>query len=112
MSSHKKVLAGTVRLATIVIEGNARAAMQLRNHHTFSTIDDEGVLGRHQRKFAEENFLFANIFNSFGLCFFVFFANDKTKRHFQGGGIGHVAFLAVRHVVARFAEAVAGEFYK
>ena len=50
-----------MRLAAIVIEEHAGAAVQLRNDDPFRPVDDEGAVISHKRQFAEIDFLLAHI---------------------------------------------------
>src|SRR6267143_128046 len=45
------------------LEENAGTAVQLRNDHALSAVDDEGAVVSHQRNFTEEDFLFLDVAN-------------------------------------------------
>ena len=60
-ASRVQQLAGTVRLATIVVEEHTRAAVQLGNDDTLGTIDDEGTVLGHQGDFPHVDFLLLDV---------------------------------------------------
>ena len=54
-------LAEEVALRRNALEKHARRTVQLRNDHALGAVDDEGSVVRHQRNFAEEDFLLLDV---------------------------------------------------
>ena len=101
-----------MRLALVVLEKHARAAVQLRNNHALGAVDDEGTFVRHQGHFAHVDFLLFNIFDDFGLAGgSLAVINDELHARAHGRSIGERAYLAFAHVKRRFAKLVFQEFH-
>src|SRR5205809_965984 len=96
-----------MRLAAVVIEEHARAAVQLGNDDPLSAVDDEGAVVRHERQLTEVNLLLADVFN--GLLGASSFLIEDDEAHFdtQRRCIGETAQLTLFHVEYRLSEAVA-----
>src|SRR4051794_38602177 len=72
--------------------------MQLGNNNALGTVDDEGTVVRHQRDFAEEDFLLLDV--AAGLVAgFVLVVDSKADGDFERGCIRHAALFALGHIV-------------
>ena len=97
-------LAGGVRLALVVVEHDARRAMQLRNHHPLGAVDDEGAVLGHERDFAHIDLLLLHLLDRLVGRFLV--VDDQSHPHPERRGIGEAAQRAFAHVKRRIAEPV------
>ena len=102
-------LARGVRLALVVIEEHAGAAMHLGDDDPLGAVDDEGAVGRHQGHVAHEHVLLLDVLDGLGAGVLVHVEHDQPQRHLEGRGVGHVALLALLDVVLRLLEVVAHE---
>src|ERR1022692_988919 len=73
--------------------------MQLGHDDALGAVNDEGAVVRHQRDFAEEDFLFLDVADAFRPGGRVFGVDGEPDGDLQGRGVGHAAFLALDHVV-------------
>ena len=92
-------LAEEVALRLHAFEEHARRTMQLRNNHALGAVDDERAVIRHQRNFAEENFLFFDVANSLVAGLRVFVVDRQADGDFERRRIGHAALFALGHIV-------------
>ena len=75
--------------------------MQLADHHTLGSIDDEGPSLRHERKFAHIDFLLANV-QDLLLGTLVFLVEDnETNAKFQRNGERHPLLEAFPLIIFR-----------
>ncbi len=98
-------LARTVGLAPIVIEENARRAVQLRHDDALSTVDDEGTVLGHQGDFPHVDFLLLDVLDRLARRFLI--KNDQADFYPQRHGEGHAAQHAFLNVESRVAQAIA-----
>ena len=91
--------------AFIVVEEDARAAVQLGDDYPLGTIDDKGAVLGHERNFAHVYFLFLDVFDGAGSCFTV--VQNHTKLDTQRRGVGHSTDLAFFYVKYRLTQAIA-----
>ena len=104
-------LARAVRLAAVVIEEHAGAAMQLGDDDALGAVDDERAVVGHQRHFAQVDLLLTDVLHRLlgrGGGFFV--VNDQADFHAQRRCISEAAHLAFLHVEHGIAEPVAHVF--
>ena len=73
--------------AFIVVEEDARAAVQLGDDDPLGTIDDKGTVVGHERNFAHVDFLFLDVLDGAGSCFTV--VQNQTNFNAQRRGVGH-----------------------
>ena len=97
-------LAGGVGLALVVVEEDARRAVQLRHHHALGAVDDEGAVHGHERDLAHVDVLLLDVLHAFAGGFAV--VDDEAHAHAQGRGVGEAAQHALAHVEGRLAELV------
>src|SRR5690606_29719111 len=64
-------LTGTVGLAFVVIEENARRSMQLGDNNALGAVDDESAAVSHQRNFSHVDFLLFDVLDGLGGGFFI-----------------------------------------
>ena len=100
-------LAGAVRLAAVVIEEHARAAVQLRDDDALGAVDDEGAVVGHQRQFAEIDLLLADVLDRLLGAGSFLVEHDQAHLDAQRRGVGEAAELALLDVEHRLAEPVA-----
>ena len=91
--------------AFIVVEEDARAAVQLGDDNPLGTIDNKGAVLGHERNFAHVYFLFLDVFDGAGSCFTV--VQNHTKLDTQRRGVGHSTDLAFFYVKYRLTQAIA-----
>src|SRR5207253_2342882 len=65
-------LAEKVALRGNALEKHARRAVQLADDDALGAVDDKGAVVRHQRDFAEEDFLLLDVANALGAGFRIF----------------------------------------
>ena len=97
-------LAGGVGLALVVVEEDARRAVQLRHHHALGAVDDEGAVLGHERDLAHVDVLLLDVLHALAGGFAV--VDDEAHAHAQGRGVGEAAQHALAHVEGRLAELV------
>ncbi len=73
--------------------------MQLRYDDALRAVDDEGAVFRHQRNFAEENFLFLDVADGFYAGFGILIENREPDGDLQRSRVGHAALFALSHIV-------------
>jgi hypothetical protein len=96
-----------MRLAAVVIEEHAGAAVQLRDDDALGAVDDERAVVGHQRQLAEIDLLLAHVLDR--LLGAARFLVEHHEAHLdaQRRGVGESAQLAFLDVEYRLAEAVA-----
>src|ERR1019366_6989597 len=92
-------LAQEITLRLLLFEKHARRTMQLRNDHALRAVDDKRAVLRHQRNFAEENFLFLDVADGFYARLGILIKDGEPDRDLQRSGVGHAALFALSHVV-------------
>ena len=100
-------LAARVRLALVVVEEHARAAMQLRHDDALGAVDDERAVIGHQRHFAEIDLLLADVLDLLLRSRSFLVVDHEPHEHAQRRGIREAAELALLDVEHRIAEAIA-----
>ena len=100
-------LTGGMRLAAVMIEEHARAAVQLRNDDPLGTVDDECAVFRHQGQFPQIYLLFAHVLDGLLGAARLLVEDDEAHLHPQRSREREAAQLALLDVEHRFAEAVA-----
>ena len=73
--------------------------MQLADDNAFGAVDDERSVLRHQRNFAEEDFLFLDVADALLAGFRVFRIHRQPYRDLERRRVCHAALLAFLHVV-------------
>jgi hypothetical protein len=73
--------------------------VQLRNDHALGAVDDERSVVRHQRNFAEEDFLFLDVANALLAGLGIFRIHRQPDGDLERRRISHAALLALLHVV-------------
>ena len=99
-------LAARVRLALVVVEEDARAAVELADDDALGAVDDEGAGLRHQRDLAEVDLLLLDVADD-ALAAVAGVVDHQLRRHLDRRGEGHAALAALLDVVLRLLEVVA-----
>src|SRR5580704_12670269 len=73
--------------------------MQLTDNYALGAIDDERAVARHQRNFAEEDFLLFDVPDALLAGFRVFGVNGEANGDFEWRGISHATLFALRLIV-------------
>ncbi len=92
-------LAEIVALGRDALEEHARRTMQLADNHAFGAVDDERAVVRHQRNFAEEDFLFLDVPDALGAGFRVFRVDREADGDLERRGISHATLFALGLIV-------------
>ena len=100
-------LARAVRLAAVVIEEHARAAVQLGDDDALGAVDDERAVVGHQRQFAEVDLLLADVLDRLLGAGGFLVEHDEAHLDAQRGRVGEAAELALLDVEHGLAEPVA-----
>jgi hypothetical protein len=98
-------LAARVRLALVVVEEHARAAMQLGDDDALRTVDDEGARLGHERDFTEVNFLLLDVAHD-AFATLAGVVNHQLRRDLDRRRERHAALAALVDVVLRPLEVV------
>ena len=93
-------LAAAVRLALVVLEEHAGAAVQLADDDTLGAVDDEGAVVGHERHFAHVDLLFLDLLDHLGRVRLTV-VDDHLQLRAHGGGEGQAALLALAHIEGR-----------
>ncbi len=101
-------LAARVRLALVVVEEDARAAVQLADDDALGSVDDERPGVRHQRDLAEVDLLLLDVAHD-ALATLAGVVDHELGRDLDRRGVGHAALAALLDVVLRLLEVVADE---
>ena len=105
-----ELLATAVRLALVVIEEDARGAVQLADDDSFGTVDDEGPGLGHDRDLTEVDLLFLDVADGDGADVRIFIPDHQTDRHLHGRGEGHAALPTLVDVVFGVGQMKGNEF--
>ena len=100
-------LARAVRLAAVVIEEHARAAVQLGDDDALGAVHDERAVVGHQGQFAQVDFLLADVLHRLLGAGGFLVEHDEAHLDAQRRGVGEAAELALLDVEHRLAEPVA-----
>ena len=103
-SRREQQLAGTVRLAFVMVEEHAWRAVQLGYDDTFGTIDYKSTVIGHQRHFTEVNFLFANVLDGFRSAAGFLVVYDQANQYPNGrckGQATHLTFFDIKNRLAK-----------
>jgi hypothetical protein len=100
-------LARAVRLAAVVVEEHAGAAVQLGDDHALGAVDDEGAVVGHQRQLAQVDLLLADVLDGLLGARRFLVEHDQAHLDAQRGRVGEAAELALLDVEHRLAEPVA-----
>src|ERR1700691_30614 len=73
--------------------------MQLTDNHTLGAINDERAVARHQRDFAEEDFLLFDVPDAFLPGLRVFRVDGEANGYFEWRGISHATLFALGLIV-------------
>ena len=92
-------LAEVVALGRDAFEEDAGRTVQLADDHALGAVDDERAVVRHQRNFAEEDFLLLDIANALLAGFRVFGVNGQADGDFERSGISHATLFALGLIV-------------
>ena len=98
-----------MRLALVVVEEHAGAAVHLRNDDPLGAVDDERAVARHQRHVAHIDVLLLDVADRARAGVLVDVPDQEAQRHLERRGIVHAALLAFLDVVFRRLELVAHE---
>ena len=74
----EKILAAAMRLALVMVEEHAGAAMHLGDNDAFSAIDDEGAVIGHERHIAHIDILFLDVAHRTAAGFLIHIPNDQA----------------------------------
>ena len=99
-------LAARVRLALVVVEEDAGAAVQLADDDALGAVDDERAGVRHQRDLAEVDLLLLDVADD-ALAAVAGVVDHQLGRHLDRRGERHAALAALVDVVLRLLEVVA-----
>ena len=102
-------LARRVGLALVVIEEDARRAVQLADDDALGAVDDEGAVLRHQRDLAEVDLLLLHVADRLRAGLFVRVPDHQADDDLDRRGERHAALAALVDVVLRLVEVVADE---
>ncbi len=108
-AGRKQVLARCVRLAAVVIEEHAGAAVHLGYDNALGAVDDERAVAGHQRHIDHVNVLLFNVANRAQTAILINIKNRQAQRDAQRSRKGHAALLALLNVVFRRFEFVFNE---
>ncbi len=103
-------LARAVRLALVMVEEHAGAAVHLAHDHALGAVDDEGAVRGHERHVAHEHILLLDVLDRFRAGILVHLEDDQPQLDLERRGIGHVALHAFLDVVFGLFQLVAHEF--
>jgi hypothetical protein len=101
-------LARRVGLALVVVEEDARAAVQLADDDALGAVDDERTGVRHQRDLAEVDLLLLDVADD-TLTTLAGVVDHELGRHLDRSGEGGATLAALLDVVLRWFEVVADE---
>ena len=93
-------------LALVMVKEHARRAVHLGHNNALGAVNDERAVVGHQGHIAHEHVLFLDVLDTAGAGGFIDIKHDQTQGDFQRGGIGHVALLALVHVILRLFQLV------
>ena len=100
-------LARTVGLALVVLKEHTGRAVQLRDDHTFGTVDDERTFLGHEWHFTHVDLLLFHLFDHFGLrSRRLTVVNDQLHLGAHSRGKSQPAGLAFAHIKGRLGKVV------
>ena len=105
--AEKRSLPGAVRLAAVVVEEHARAAVQLGDDDALGAVDDERAVVGHERQLAEIDLLLADVLDRLLGARRFLVEHDQAHLDAQRRRVGQPAQLALLDVEHRLAEPVA-----
>src|SRR5215472_914018 len=88
-----------MRLALVVVEKHAGAAMHLGNDNAFRTVDDEGAILRHQRHVAHIDVLLLDVADRPRSGILVDIPHDEAEGDFERRGEGNASLLTLVNLV-------------
>ena len=97
-----------MRLALVVVEEDARAAVQLADDDALGAVDDEGAGVRHQRDFAEVDLLLLDVADD-ALATVAGVVDHQLRRHLDRRRERHAALAALVDVVLGLLQVVGHE---
>src|SRR5882672_7841701 len=103
-------LAARMRLALVVVEEHARAAVQLRDDDALGAVDHERAVLGHQRHLAEVNLLLADVLDLLLRARGFLVVDHEPHEHAQRRRVREPAELALLDVEYRIAQAIAHVF--
>ena len=106
----EQILARGMRLALVVVEEHAGAAVHLGDDDPLGAVDDERAVARHQRHVAHIDVLLLDVADRARAGVLVDIPHDEPQRDLQRRGEGDAALLAFVDVVFRGLQLVADEF--
>src|SRR5512141_1977928 len=84
--------------------------MQLADHDTFGTVDNEGPPLRHEGQLADVDFLFSDVEHFFLGAFIFLVEHNQTDPELQRNGKGHSLLKTFPLIILRSAECVTRKF--
>src|SRR5262245_27889674 len=93
----------------VMLEKYPWRAMQLADNHALGAVDHERAIGRHERDFAEVDFLLLDILDAARPGLLVDVPEHELHRHLQRRGEGHTALMTLLDVVLGFAQRIVYE---
>src|SRR6266478_9933518 len=97
-------------LALVVLEEHAGRPVELRNDNALGAVDHERAVARHQRDFAEIDFLLLDVLDRASAILDV--PDYELDFYFDRSGVGHSPLMAFVDVIFRRAEFIADEFQR
>ncbi len=94
----------------IMVEKDARRAVQLTYHHPFRAIDDKGTIFGHQRYGAEIDLLFLDIANVLDATLFLHIVDHQAHSDLEWGLVGHPSLQTLFDIVLDPTNGIADEF--
>jgi len=104
-----------------VIKKDTRRTVQLIDDHPFRPVNDEGTVFRHQRNFAEVNFLFLDIADLLGFGRFtgtfpfggaIGLKHNQPDHDLQGSRVGHSFLNTFFHIIPDITQFIAHKFQR
>ena len=92
-------LAEVVTLRRDALEEDAGRTVQLTDDDALGAVDDERAVVRHQRNFAEEDFLFLDVADALLAGFGILGVDGEADGDFERRGIGHATLFALGLIV-------------
>ena len=105
-------LAAGVAFAGVVLEDDARGALELVDDDALGAVDDERAFFGHERHGAEIDDLFLDVADGAVFRLFIHVVHDQADLDAQGRLEGQALGDALGHVVFRFADFVADVFQR
>jgi hypothetical protein len=90
-----------------MVDEDARAAVQLADHHPFGAVDDKGAPRGHKGQGSEIDLLLLDVADGLGLGLLVHVKDHQADRELEGGLVGHAPGQALLHIILGLAELVA-----